>query len=133
MMKCSVYLGLVFSLCFQNKVVAQTKGEIVLKPKTVFSGDPFYQADTITIKTRKFRSSRPSEETLETLHRQFSEEISHRSFRYNEQTSDPMSIAEIALKVWDIIQDNQAVLNVSTVNAKALPRLAKDHWEKLTG
>jgi hypothetical protein len=89
--------------------------------------------DTITIKARKFKSSRPSEETLELLHRQFSEEISCKAPSWNEQTADPMGIADLALKAWEIIQDNKAVLNVSSMNAKALPNLAKDHWEVLTG
>ena len=114
-------------------VFAQVKDEIRLKPKSILSGDPFYQIDTITVRTRKIRSGRPSEKTLRELHQQFSEEVSSRPFQWNEQSQDPMSIAEFALKVWEIIQDNKAVLNVSTVNVKALPYLAKDHWEALTG
>jgi hypothetical protein len=116
-----------------SDVFAQVKDEIHLKPKSILSGDPFYQVDTIIVRTRKIRSGRPSEKTLRELHQQFSEEMATGPFPWNEQSEDPMSIAELALKVWDIIQDNKAVLNVSTVNVKALPNLAKDHWEALTG
>ncbi len=50
-----------------------------------------------------------------------------------EQEQNPMSIADLALKVWGIVQDNKAVLNVDKFNSKALPYIANNRWEMLTG
>lgn len=129
----TLLIGVMFLALFPSASFAQSKGEFRINRGFEAKGDPFYSVDTITIKARKFRSPRPSEETLELLHQQFSEEVCHRSFPLNEQSTDPMSIADLALKVWEIVQENKAVLNVSSMNVKALPNLAKDHWEALTG
>ncbi len=46
---------------------------------------------------------------------------------------DPMAIADLLLKVWDIIVANKPVVNIEYKNATALPNLAKDDWRALTG
>jgi len=126
-------LGLVSWAIASPEALAQSTREIHLKPKPSVSQDPFYQVSSITIKVKKMKPVRVSESRLEDLHREFTQEYFSKGLHLNEQSQDPMSIADIALKVWDVIQQNKAVLNVSTQNVKALPFLAKDHWESLTG
>jgi hypothetical protein len=46
---------------------------------------------------------------------------------------DPMAIADIAFKIWDIIKDGKPVVNVQYKNANALPNIANRKWEALTG
>jgi len=116
-----------------NSAWGQSSREIHLQPKPIPTQDPFYQVGSITIKTRKLKLGRPSDEALEVIRREFTREWALIPERGATEPQDPMSIADMALKVWDIIQDNKAVLNVSTVNVKALPYLAKDSWTSLTG
>ena len=44
-----------------------------------------------------------------------------------------LGIAQVALKVWDIIQDNRAVANVSMTSTSALPTGASQNWQSMTG
>lgn len=46
---------------------------------------------------------------------------------------DPMAIADIVFKIWDIIKDGKPVVNVQYKNANALPNIANRKWEALTG
>jgi hypothetical protein len=46
---------------------------------------------------------------------------------------DPMAIAELVFKVWDIIKEGKPVVNVDLKDAKALPNAAEYQWTKLTG
>lgn len=46
---------------------------------------------------------------------------------------DPMAIADIIFKIWDIIKDGKPVVNVQYKNANALPNIANRKWEALTG
>ena len=45
----------------------------------------------------------------------------------------PLMIADLVLRVWSIIVANKPVVTVDSKAANALPLLAKDHWEQLTG
>ena len=44
-----------------------------------------------------------------------------------------LGIADILIKVWDIIEDNQPVVDINTKSAAALPNIAQSDWTKLTG
>jgi hypothetical protein len=110
----------------------------------ISANDPYYQISNIEVSAKPI--SAQAEAKAKTLNRLQTE------FR-NEQASqliDPtqsfpgmypqggeggggLAIAQIALKVWDIIQENKAVLNVSRQNVKALPNIAKTDWTQLTG
>lgn len=46
---------------------------------------------------------------------------------------DPMAIAEIALKVWDIVVAGKPIVNVDSKSASALPNLADGDWRRLVG
>ena len=90
---------------------------------------------TWSVNVRPLKGRVPDRQKLESIHREFQEEAFKGPAPGLEQASgeNPLSIADLFLKVWDIIQENKAVLNVSSQNVKALPYLAKDHWEALTG
>lgn len=117
---------------------AQMVREIHLNPPGVDSAagfDGFNEIASVRISAKevKPRPANPEADrkVLRSLHRQFLGECSVQPAL--EQAEDPLSIAGIALKIWDIVQDNRAVLNVESLNVKALPVLAKDRWEALTG
>ena len=44
-----------------------------------------------------------------------------------------LAIADLALKVWQIIVDNRAVANVETLSTSALPKVVHQDWESMTG
>ena len=46
---------------------------------------------------------------------------------------DPMAIADLAVDLWNIVEDNKPVVNVETKTASALPNIAKNDWTALTG
>jgi len=112
---------------------AQVVREIHLNPTLTPKDDPFFEIGKVRITARKFIGSRVNPQVLEGLHEEFKKEVNSCTGLKNEQTEDPMSIAGWILKAWDIVQENKAVLNIETENVKALPVLAKDHWEQLTG
>ena len=49
------------------------------------------------------------------------------------QGADPMAIADVFFKVWDIIKQGAPVVNVQYKNVNALPNLADNNWTALTG
>ncbi|NDG84043.1 MAG: hypothetical protein EBX52_03275 [Proteobacteria bacterium] len=104
---------------------------LVLAFPAMAEDDPFKRLNVLRITAKEISKETLEPESLETLHRQFVEECACTPIL--EQSQDPMSIADIALRVWDIVQDNRAVLNAESLNVKALPILAKDRWEVLTG
>jgi len=128
----SIFLGLGMVLT-SSVGEAQVVREIHLNPTLTPKDDPFYELGKVRITARKIKSSKVESRVLGGLHDEFVKEVNSCAALKNEQTEDPMSIANWVLKAWDIIQDNKAVLNVETENVKALPVLAKDHWEQLTG
>ena len=47
--------------------------------------------------------------------------------------SGALTIVDLAFRVWGIIQANKPVANIDSIAANALPNLAKEHWEQVTG
>ncbi len=48
-------------------------------------------------------------------------------------SASPLAIADLILRAWNIVVENKPVVNLDTKAANALPHLAKDHWQELTG
>jgi hypothetical protein len=104
-------------------------------------GDPFYQLGRVKIKQKRVARTEVDQALLASIGREFSSPVSVSAVTGLEQMNpgNPgqggggLAIADIALRVWSIIQDNKAVLNVSRQNSKALPVLAQSDWRALTG
>jgi hypothetical protein len=47
--------------------------------------------------------------------------------------SSGLAIADVALKIWDIIEQNKAVANVEMAGTSALPKIANQNWQVMTG
>ncbi len=102
-------------------------------------GDPFYQLGRIKIKQKRVSATEVDQALIASIGREFSSQSVATGGLEQMNPGNPgqggvgLAIADIALRVWSIIQDNRAVLNVSRQNSKALPVLAKSDWRALTG
>jgi len=102
-------------------------------------GDPFYQLGRVKIKQKRVSAETVDQELIASLGREFSSQSAVLSGLEQMNPGNPgqggggLAIADLALRVWSIIQDNRAVLNVSRQNSKALPVLANSDWRALTG
>ncbi len=102
-------------------------------------GDPFYQLGRVKIKQKKVSKAEVDHAMIASIGREFSSQGGLSTALEQMNPGNPgqggggLAIADIALRVWSIIQDNRAVLNVSRQNSKALPVLAKSDWTALTG
>jgi hypothetical protein len=94
---------------------------------------PELRLGKVHIEARVLPAEPVTREELRWLREDFKNSCSADPGFYLEQEQNPMSIADLALKVWGIVQDNKAVLNVDKFNSKALPYLANNRWEILTG
>jgi hypothetical protein len=101
--------------------------------------DPFYQLGRVKIKQKRVSQAEVDHALIASLGREFSSRSASVNGLEQMTPGQPgpggggLAIADIALRVWSIIQDNRAVLNVSRQNSKALPVLAKSDWRALTG
>jgi|GEM_PF-1175855 len=108
--------------------------------------DPYFQIGEVTTTVEEISDSPITPALLQRAHQDFlqqrlsfhPERLSHSSTpSLSESASvaavDPMAIADILLKLWDIVVDNKPVVNVAVKSANALPNLAQNNWEKLTG
>jgi hypothetical protein len=100
-------------------------------------GDPFYQLGRVKIKQKRVTQAEVDHALIESIGREFSSQVKAPVSGLEQtnpgQGGGGLAIADIALRVWSIIQDNRAVLNVARQNSKALPVLAKSDWRALTG
>ena len=101
----------------------------------VQKGDPFYQLGRVKIKQKRVTQTEVDNALIASLGREFSSQSAVANGLEQMNPGNPgqgggggLAIADIALRVWSIIQDNRAVLNVSRQNSKALPVLAKSDW-----
>lgn len=46
---------------------------------------------------------------------------------------DPMAIADLLVKLWDIVEENKPVVHVESKTANALPNISQNNWTALTG
>ncbi len=103
----------------------------------VQKGDPFYQLGRVKIKQKRVTQAEVDNALIASIGREFSSQsaVANGLEQMNpgQGGGGGLAIADIALRVWSIIQDNRAVLNVSRQNSKALPVLAKSDWRALTG
>jgi hypothetical protein len=117
---------------------------------TIRQGDPFYTVGKVKLSSKRVAKAVVDKALLESIEKQFRSEALVSKAPNLEQFvpggpgvpgagggaaggNPGLAIADIALRVWSIIQDNKAVLNVSRQNVKALPVLAKTDWTALTG
>lgn len=90
--------------------------------------NPYYEIGKIKTELKSVESRMVPEAELAQL-------ASESSFTMPALTEgvDPMAIADIIFKIWDIIKDGKPVVNVQYKNVSALPNIANRHWEALTG
>jgi len=126
-------------LLFQPYTQAQTQNQPL-------QDDPYFQIGQVTTTVEEVSDSPLTPELLQEAHQEFlqqrlslhPERLSRSSAASASSTVsaaavDPMAIADILLKLWDIVVDNKPVVNVGVKSANALPNLAQNDWEKLTG
>ncbi len=129
----SVFFLLV-SVFSSSSVHAQLVKEIHLSPPATEEVDPFHEIASITITAKKSADRKLDKNSLEKARVEF-----QATFKDNPQPpagaegSNPLAIADVLLKAWDVVREGQAVVNVESNNVKALPNVAKDRWESLTG
>lgn len=87
----------------------------------------------VIVTSRVLPSEPTSREELQELQEEFQNACRADPRYLLEQEQNPLSIADLALRAWGIVQDNMAVLNVDKVNSRALPNIANTRWEALTG
>jgi hypothetical protein len=97
--------------------------------------DPYFQISQVTSVVKEQRERKVSDQTLEQARVDFlaQNENYSTSGLEKEMALDPMAIADILFKVWDIVVANKPVVTVNLKNASALPNLAENHWERLSG
>lgn len=125
-------VGVIFGLLLS---LSDASAQWVLE-KTI-PNEPGVPADLrlgkVVIASRVLDSEPVTRDDLRTIEKEFKDACSMDPQFLLEQGTNPMSIADVALRVWGIVQDNKAVLSVDKFNSKALPYLAQNRWELLTG
>ena len=100
------------------------------------SSDPYFQVGSVEVSARPIQKAKVNPHEMSALQNEFlmATRYNYRaSFEQFAAPENPMGIANIALEIWKIIEDNRAVLTVSRQNVKALPNIAKYDWTSLTG
>jgi hypothetical protein len=113
-------------LCLSASAHAQTE--------TPDANDPYFQISSVETSVKNMRERNASDAILEQARADFlKQNFSETHELARPEGVDPMAIADILFKVWDIIVANKPIVNIDAKNASALPNLAEAHWERLTG
>jgi hypothetical protein len=94
---------------------------------------PELRLGKMVVSSRVLPSEAVSPEALRVFQEDFQNACRSEPRIWLEQEQNPLSIADLALRAWSIVQDNKAVLTIDKFNSRALPYLANNRWEALTG
>ena len=95
--------------------------------------DPYYQ--TTQSITEIESTEDPANQTLDPLSNQPSDDPTflYESAPFISLGIGPLTIVEGLIKLWEIIQDNRAVVKTDFKGGSALPEVAGGEWAKITG
>ena len=119
--------ALIFGLTFFLFNVANTQAQT---PHHSDDQDPNFQIAKTSNQLLSIEEVLVPEDEMESI------APSEKSLSINEmfqQGINPMAIADIISKLWDIIKEGKPVVNVNYQIAKALPIISDGNWQKLVG